>query len=388
MNTLMILQVLGWLAVGLVMTIFALTAGFDFGAGILLPLVGKTDGERRTVINTVGPTWDGNQVWLITAGGAIFAIWPRVYAASFSGLYFGFLLVLWALFFRPVAFEYRSKIQSVRWRHFWDNALFFGSLVPPLIIGVAVGNLFLGLPFQFDPISLRFFYGHQMHDAFAVLDLLRLLRPFALLCGLVSVLMMMMHGAAYLFLRTSGEITHRCQKIIQWTSTLMCLLFLLGGIWLAWGISGFHLESPAANTAFNNVVTQTVGGWLANYKRWPLMVVAPCLGVIGALGALVFARRWQPRAAFISSVCSIVGILFTFGLSLFPFIMPSTVAPNQSLLVWNASSSVLSLLGILITAVVMLPIIFIYTTFVYRKIWGRDTKLNPQVIAEKTYELY
>lgn len=390
MDTFMILQVLGWLVVGLVMTIFALTGGFDFGAGILLPFIGKTDAERRTVINTVGPTWDGNQVWLITAGGAIFAIWPRVYAASFSGLYFGFLLVLWALFFRPVAFEYRSKISSARWRSFWDWALFFGSFVPPLIVGVGIGNLFLGMPFQFDPISLRFFYGSSMTDSSALLNLVELLRPFALLCGVVSILMMIMHGAAYLLMRTEGVIFQRCQKIMQWTCGLLCLLFLLGGIWIATGINGFHLQfsADAMQHPLSSNVSLSLGGWLANYAKWPWMVLAPILGFAGAIAASIFARRSKPLAAFISSGSSIFGIMATFGFSLFPFIMPSTVAPSQSLLVWNSSSSELSLIGILVTAIIMLPIIFTYTAFVYRKLWGRNSKLSPEAIEKQTHEFY
>lgn len=390
MDAFAILQILGWLVVGLVMTIFALTGGFDFGAGMLLPFIGKTDAERRVVLNTVGPTWDGNQVWLITAGGAIFAIWPRVYAASFSGLYFGFLLVLWALFFRPVAFEYRSKIKTAKWRNFWDWALFFGSFIPPLIVGVGIGNLFLGMPFQFDPISLRFFYGSSMTDASAISDLFALLQPFALLCGIVSILMMVMHGAAYLFLRTNGIIFERAKKIIQFSSLLLCVFFLLGGIWIATAITGYHWQAIASPMLepLSNTVTTSLGGWLANYSSYPWMIIAPLLGFAGAILAYVFARKTQPLATFISSACSIFGIMATFGFSLFPFIMPSTVAPAQSLLVWNASSSQTSLIGILITAIIMLPIIFAYTAFVYRKLWGRNARLSPEIIDKHTHEFY
>ncbi len=389
MDMFSILQVLGWLVVGLVMTIFALTGGFDFGAGILLPFLGRTDAERRVIINTVGPTWDGNQVWLITAGGAIFAIWPRVYAASFSGLYFAFLLVLWALFFRPVAFEYRSKLTSAKWRSFWDWGLFIGSFIPPLIVGVGIGNLFLGLPFQFDPISLRFFYGSTMTDASAVIDLFKLLQPFALLCGVVSILMMVLHGASYLFLRTHGEVFHRSKKIIQWVSILLCICFAIGGIWLS-NLVGYHW-TPSVNPMANpltNTVTSSVGGWFANYHSYPLMMLAPFIGFIGAINAFIFASKIRPMLTFISSGMSIFGIMATFGFSLFPFIMPSTIAPQQSLLVWNSSSSTISLIGILITAIIMLPIIFAYTAFVYKKLWGRDVKMSENNVNQHTHELY
>lgn len=384
-----ILQLLGWLAVGLVMTIFALTGGFDFGAGILLPFIGKTDDERRMVVNTVGPTWDGNQVWLITAGGAIFAIWPRVYAASFSGFYFAFLLVLWALFFRPVAFEYRSKLQSFKWRQFWDWCLFTGSLLPALLIGVGVGNLFLGLPFQYDPESLRFFYGHGLVNDNALLSLFGLLRPFALLAGIMCVLMMIMHGASYLALRTQGEVYLRAKRAVKLGSVLLILVYAIGGIWLALGVQGFHWQ-PIANPALHpltNTVTTTMGGWLTNYATYPWMLSAPILGFMGAIFAYWFIRQDKQLPAFLSSSVSLFGILGSLGFSLFPFIMPSLTAPQQSLIVWNATSSQTSLIGILITALIMLPIIFIYTMFVYRKLWGRD-KMSTEYVKNNQHVLY
>lgn len=173
------LKLIWWLLVGVLLIGFALTDGFDMGATALLPFLGKTDDERRIVINTVGATWEGNQVWLITAGGAMFAAWPLVYAASFSGFYFAMLLVLFALFFRPVGFDYRSKRTDPRWRAGWDWGLFIGGFVPALVFGIAFGNLLQGVPFQFDS-DLRVTY----HGSFWAL-----LNPFALLCGLVSLIM-------------------------------------------------------------------------------------------------------------------------------------------------------------------------------------------------------
>jgi cytochrome d ubiquinol oxidase subunit II len=356
----------------------------------VLPFIGKTDAERRTIVNTVGPTWDGNQVWLITAGGAIFAIWPRVYAASFSGLYFAFLIVLWALFFRPVAFEYRSKLKTQKWRNFWDWALFVGSFIPPLIVGVGIGNLFLGLPFQFDPESLRFFYGTTMTDASAVADLFKLLQPFALLCGLVSVSMMIMHGASYLKLRTKGEVYKRSCTTIKWVSLLLFALFAIGGLWIAFGINGFvwHSMANPMQHPLGSTVTRGVGAWLTNYSMHPWMIIAPVLGLLGCLYTSFLAKKDALLKSFIASGVTIFSIMATFGFSLFPFIMPSFVKPAQSLLVWNASSSEISLAGIIITAVIMLPIIFAYTAFVYKKLWGRDTKMCPEVIEQRQHELY
>lgn len=390
MDMLSILQFLGWGAVGLVMIMFALTGGFDFGAGILLPFIAKNDLERRVVINTVGPTWDGNQVWLITAGGAIFAIWPRAYAASFSGLYFAFLLVLWALFFRPVAFEYRSKLKSPKWRNFWDWALFGGSFLPAFLIGVAIGNFFLGLPFQYDPITLRFFYGTSMAPTHAILDLFGLLSPFALFCGILSVTMMIMHGSCYLALRTQGEIYRRAKTIAGQSALILIGLFILGGLWVGLGIKGYHWSymQNALDYPLVNWVSQSTGAWLQNYNAHPILYFIPALAVLGCLMVSSFMQQERTLAAFISSCVGLTSIIITMGIALFPFIIPSSTHPAQSLLVWNASSSARSLLGILIVAVVMVPIILTYTLFVYRKLWGRDVRMSTQQIEEESKILY
>lgn len=389
MDMLYLLQFLGWVVVGLVMMLFALTGGFDFGAGILLPFIGKTDAERRVIVNTVGPTWDGNQVWLITAGGAIFAIWPRVYAASFSGLYFAFLAVLWALFFRPVAFEYRSKLQSLKWRTFWDWALFVGSFLPALLIGVALGNFFLGLPFQYDPVTLRFFYGESMQDANALSGLVGLLRPFALFFGIVSVMLMLLQGSSYLALRTSGLVYKRSRRVMMHSAWILILLFIIGGLWIA-KIPGYHWApmADALNHPLNNVVTTSLGGWLNNYEVYPILDFIPILGGLSAVAVIYFGCKERAFASFISSSITLICIIGTMGIALFPFIMPSSTHPEQSLLVWNASSSARSLLGIEVVAVLMVPIILYYTLFVYKKLWGRGEKMSVERIAEESKILY
>lgn len=360
-----LLQFFGWLAVGLLMYLFAATGGFDLGAGMLAPFIGKNDAERRVVINTVGPTWDGNQVWLITAGGAIFAIFPKVYAASFSGFYFGILLVLWSLFLRPVSFEFRSKLASPRWRSFWDWALCVGSFVPSLVIGVAIGNLFVGLPFQVDPISLRFIYGDPNNPS-ALIDLLHLLNPFGLLVGIVCVLMMLQHGAAYLMLRTSGPIFERSKTVLTVSAVLLILCFAVAGVWI-------KLAMPH---------------WLNNYHAYVWLWIAPTLGFLGSIFAIRFCNNNVASKAFFASCVSLLGIVGAMGFALFPNIMLSSTHPSESLLVWNSSSSVLSLIGILICAVIMLPVIFYYTTFVYKKIWGRDIKMSTDTIEKNQHELY
>src|SRR5208283_4606085 len=188
------LRLIWWVLLGVLLIGFAVTDGFDMGVGALLPFVAKKDIERRVTINTVGPVWEGNQVWFILGGGAIFAAWPALYAASFSGFYLAMFLVLAALILRPVGFKYRSKIESPVWRGFWDWALFIGGVVPALVFGVAFGNLFEGVPFGFDA-DLRFH---------STITLISLLNPFALVVGLVSLSMIVLHGAVWLNLKTEG----------------------------------------------------------------------------------------------------------------------------------------------------------------------------------------
>jgi len=389
-TTFEILQLLSWIAVGLILIIFSLTAGFDFGAGTLLPLIARNDSERRVVINTIGPTWDGNQVWLIIAGGAIFAIWPRVYAASFSGFYIAFLLLLWSLFLRPVAFEYRSKLQVPKWRKFWDCALFLGSFTPALLIGVAVGNLLQGVPFQYDPISLRFFYGANMTDTSGFIALLGLLNPFALFCGVVSVLMMCIHGASYVALRTDGVICQRARRAIRILAIILIVLFATGGVWIAF-LPGYHwtpMANPMMHPLTNQVIVKT-GDWLDNFRQHLWMLIAPMLVFIGAIMAIFLAGSERRRLTFLASCLVVWGIVATFGLSMYPFLIPSSSKPSQSLLLWNASSSELSLIGILVVAVIALPIIFIYTAFVYRKLWGRGSvRMSEQSIKDNHHILY
>ena len=220
------LKVIWWLLLGILLIGFAIMDGFDLGAGMLLPFIGRSDTERRVVINTIGPVWEGNQVWLILGGGAIFAAWPALYAASFSGFYLAMMLVLAALILRPVGFKFRSKMPGARWRSNWDWALFVGGLVPSLVFGGAMGNLLEGVPFSFDS-ELRATYTFGLFD---------LLNPFALLCGLVSVAMLVTHGAVYLAVKTDGIVAQRARSISSFAAVAWILLFAAAGIWLWMGI--------------------------------------------------------------------------------------------------------------------------------------------------------
>src|SRR5215470_17216915 len=201
-----ILRLIWWLFLGVLLIGFAIMDGYDLGVGMLLPYVAREDVERRVTINAIGPFWEGNQVWLILAAGAVFAAWPPIYTASFSGFYIAMFLVLATLILRPVGFEFRNKFPDMKWRAFWDYPLFAGGLVPSLVFGVAFGNLLQGVPFRIDS-DLRIHYEGS--------GLFELLNPFGLLCGVVSVAMLATHGAIYLTLRTDGVVAQRAHAAVR-----------------------------------------------------------------------------------------------------------------------------------------------------------------------------
>lgn len=360
------LRIIWWVLLGVLLIGFAIMDGFDLGVGILLPFVAKTDEERRVVLNSVGAVWEGNQVWLILGAGAIFAAWPHVYAVSFSGFYFAMLLVLLALILRPVGFDYRSKVNNKTWRCVWDYCIFTSGLVPSLVFGVAIGNVLQGVPFAFDD--------------FMVIDnqigFFGLFTPFTLLCGLVSVAMLTTHGACYLAIKTEGKILQRTQKILKIFSLLTIVLFALGGVLLQF-IDGFQVKTFAGTLADSNPLQKEVirvaGGWFSNYTIYPWMLIAPALGFVGQFVALIFARINHFGKAFIFSALSIFGIISTAGLTLFPFILPSSLNPNSSLIIWDASSSYFTLVVMLIAALIFVPIILIYTSWVFRVLRGKIT---------------
>jgi cytochrome d ubiquinol oxidase subunit II len=362
------LKVIWWALIGTLLIGFALTDGFDMGTAILLPFVGKNDDERRIVVNTVGATWEGNQVWLVTAGGAMFASWPLVYAAAFSGFYFAMLLVLFALFFRPVGFDYRSKRADPRWRGAWDWALFAGGFVPALVFGIAFGNLLQGAPFSFD-IDMRASY----HGSFFAL-----LNPFALLAGLVSVSMLTAHGAAFVKLKTDGVIAARAALALRASSAVTLLAFALAGAWVATSITGYRIESAPPLDAVADPLLKSVaagkGLWLANYARFPWMTIAPALGFLGGLAAFAVAGSRFEKTAFVATGAMIAGIILTAGFSMFPFIMPSSFDAKSSLTLWDSTSSRLTLEIMLVAVIVFLPIVLAYTAWVYRVMRGKVTQ--------------
>lgn len=379
-----ILKLAWWVLVGVLLIGFAITDGMDMGVGNLLPFLGKNDSERRIIINTVGPHWDGNQVWFITAGGAIFAAWPAVYAAAFSGFYLAMMLVLFALFFRPVGFDYRSKLADPKWRNTWDWGLFAGGFIPSLIFGVAFGNLLQGVTFHLDEF-LRASY-----DTSFIWALLPLLNPFAILAGLVSVAMLTGHGSTWLQMRADEVVASRARKVGFYLGISTSVLFAVAGLWI-W-IADFEyfviVSQPPLDALPNPLakeVAKEAGALFYIYRDYPISMLAPILGVVCPLIMALFSRFGMGGFAFMFSALGMTGIISTAGLSMFPFIMPSSTSLKSSLTIWDAASSHLTLTVMFWAAVIFVPIVLSYTIWCYYRMWGRVT---TEEITARSHSAY
>ncbi|NHB93808.1 cytochrome d ubiquinol oxidase subunit II [Photorhabdus cinerea] len=374
-----VLRFIWWLLIGVLLIGFAVTDGFDMGVGILLRIIGKNDTERRIMINSVAPHWDGNQVWLITAGGALFAAWPMVYAAAFSGFYVAMILVLSALFFRPVGFDYRSKLESRKWRNMWDWAIFVGSFVPPLVIGVAFGNLLQGVPFNVDS-QLRLFYAGSFFG---------LLNPYGLLAGVISLMMIVTQGATYLQMRTTGELRLRSRVATYICALVTMVAFLLAGVWLIYGIDGYvvtgGLDTMAQSNPLHKEVSHQAGAWLTNFNNYSWLWALPALGVVSPLLTMLMTRMNKAGWAFLFSSLTVACIILTCGVTMFPFVMPSIIDPNVSLTMWDATSSLMTLRVMFVVALIFVPIILGYTIWCYYKMFGR---LDKSFIENNKHSLY
>jgi cytochrome d ubiquinol oxidase subunit II len=373
------LKLIWWLFVGVLLVGFAITDGFDLGIGALLPFIGRNDEERRVIVNSIGATWEGNQVWFVTAGGAIFAAWPIVYATAFSGFYIALMLTLFALFFRPVGFNYRSKVADPRWRSAWDWGLFAGGFVPALIFGVAFGNLLQGVPFSFDN-DVRVTY---------IGSFWQLLNPFGLLAGVVSLTMLLKHGSIYLQIRTEGVIAQRALHATWITGALFILAFSVAGVWIMNGIDGYRIISMLSpnveSIPLDKTVEKVAGAWMNNYHSHPLLWLAPLLGIAGALLAIVLSAAKKPVMAFIASSVMLAGVIFTAGIAMFPFIMPSSSDPRSSLTIWDSVSSHMTLQIMFWVVLIFLPIVLAYTSWVYSVLRG---KITVETVRANDHNIY
>lgn len=376
-----VLQVIWWMLLGAILVVYAATAGFDVGVTTLMPFF-KDEEERRVILNTSAPTWDGNLTWIIFAGGGIFVVWPIVYSTAFSGLYAGILLILFPLFLRAPGYEYRNKLPSMKWKRFWDFGLFISGILPVFVFGVATGNCFVGFPFHFDPITLRMFYTGGLFDLF---------NPLGILAGLVSVAMIILHGSTFLQRRTEGNICNRARAVTFYAGTILLVLFSVAGMLIVFHAPGYTLVSSPANPTENilkSVVTSAPGDWFQSFYTYPWKAFGPVFAYAGIITAMLATYFKARNLAFWSSALAIAGIVATSGFTLFPFIMPSSTNLNESITVWNATSSQYALNVMLYLAVVLLTIIAAYKVFAYHSIWHRKGTLTVEDLRKNDHTFY
>ncbi len=372
------LRLFWWGALGLLLIGFALTGGFDLGVAVLLPFIGKTDDQRRVIINSIGATWEGNQVWLVLGAGALFAAWPMTYAVCFSGLYLALLMTLLALLLRPLGFDYRSKLSHPTWRRSWDRALFIGGFVPAVSFGLVFGNLVQGLPFIIDTEMRISYYG----------SFWGLINPYGLLVGVMSLAVFVMHGAAYLQLKTEAELAESARKAFMLAVLVTLIAFALGGYGLTL-VEGYHLTSEVIPDGPSNplkkMAKRVPGLWLDNYGHYPALWKLTAVPFISGLLSMWMAYKRFTGWTFIMSAITVSAMILTFGFTLFPFLVPSSLSLSSSLTVWDASSSHRTLHIMFWATVIFLPLILIYTSWVFRVLKG---KITEEMIRQNNHTFY
>ena len=370
------LKVIWWGLVLFLLVGFVVMDGFDLGVGMLLPVVGKTDDERRVLLNSVGPVWEGNQVWLIAGAGTLFAAWPLVYAAAFSALYVPFMFLLFGLFLRPVGFDYRSKLPDPVWRRWWDRALVVGGLLPTLVFGATLGLVLQGLPFRFDA-ALRIHYG-----AFAFHW------PLLLTAMGTALALLLLHGASFLQCKTQGAIAARSARLALWLGPLASAVFALGGVWLG-EMAGYRITAigdlNGALTPLMKEVVAVPAGWLGNFVAHPVLWAVPVLGLLLPLVCALASRLGKSGLALVASGGACAAMMLTVAIALFPFVLPSSLDPASSLTLWDSTSSERTLLIMLGIVGVLMPVNIGYTLWVYRVVRGR---VSAEQVRQHGHSLY
>ncbi|MBW1892524.1 MAG: cytochrome d ubiquinol oxidase subunit II [Deltaproteobacteria bacterium] len=322
---------------GLLWALFFMTDGFDFGIGILYPFLGKSDYDKRVMINSIGPLWDGNEVWLITAGGVTFAAFPTVYAVMFSSLYSALMLILFALILRGVSFEFRGKVNNPNWIKVWDACIFIGSFVPALLFGVAFANIFQGIPID----GNGFYHG----------TLFTLLNPYGLLGGILFLFLFLVHGALWLAIRSEGDLHERAVSTVK---KLWPILLIVAVIFLVASVFSTKLYD--------------------NYLEYPVLFLVILIAVAALLGTRMFISKKAYFKAWFSSSATIVSCIFFGIIGLFPNLFPSSIADEYSLTAFNASSSPLTLKIMLIVVVLSIPVVLAYQIWAYNLFKGKITE--------------
>lgn len=374
MEIYLILKLVWWLLLGILLMGLAIMVGMDMGVGTLLRYVGRSDTERRVALNIIGPHWDGNQVWFVLGGGAIFAAWPLVYATAFSGFYIVMLVLLWSMIVRPLGFEYRSKMPSARWRNNWDWTLFISGFVPMLVFGAAVGNVIQGVPFHFDWRMTSYYTG----------SFIELFNPFAILCGLLSVSLSIYMGGAILMHGGLDKLAERARKAALFGGILAIVLFSIGGFWVP-GMDGFLItQGPnpaAAQTPLHQVVARAPGALLSNFDSYPALWSIPALAYAGLILGMLSLVANRTLLGWWFGALAWIGVIGTAGVAMFPFMMPSSTNPSHSLTVWNSGSSELTLAWMLGFTVIFIPLIITYTSWAFWVMRGKVS--NDQISSSE-----
>jgi len=360
------LWVIGVLCVG-----FAITGGSDLGVCALIPWIGNNDSERSQLLESIGPTWEGNQVWLVTAAAALFAAWPLMYAASFSSFYLAFLLVLLALILRPPGIDYRHKLSKPLWRKSWDVCLFISGFVPCLLFGVALGNLLQGLPFSYDQNLMP----HPTGTFFHLLD------PYALICGLVSLSLLFVQACLFIQCKTLQPLRDRALHTAYLAGGVFMLTFTLAWLGALFYIDGYAVVSMGdPNQALIPTGKEVIKGpglWFRHYQQDSWGYIGPFLSILSVGMALILASLQRPKTALVCNSVAIASVLLTLGFTLYPFVMPSMSVPNHSLTLWDASASRLSLGWMLVAVLFFLPIVLGYTTWAFHVMRGTVSTTMP-----------
>lgn len=377
-----LLQYVWWGILGFFMILFSTTAGFDFGVTMIMPFLRK-ESDRSLALASIMPTWDGNLTWLVFIGGALFVIWPVVYGTAFSGLYFAMFCVLWPLFFRPPGFDYRDRIDNPTWRRLWDCGLLISSVFPVFVFGIAWGNCFLGFPFRFDPFSMREIYTGGFLDLFR--------HGFPWLCAFISLSMILMHGAAYLMRRVEGHIAVTAKRLHVGFTLLTLILFIVAVCVITYRLPGYHLLATPKNPLYhplNNLVSVNQQPWVTDYQVHPWKFYPMVLTFFGIIIGLWTNYLKAYAACFWSSACTIGGIIASAGCTLFPFIMPSSLKPTQSLTIFDSTASQYALGIMLYVGVVLSIIILIYKIFAFYTVWHKKPTISQNDIDSGTHGAY
>ena len=372
------LQFTWWIIVGAMMCIYAATAGFDLGVTMIMPWL-KDETDRRIVLNTSAPVWDGNNTWIIFIGGLFLVIFPPLYSTAFSGLLAAMYCILWCFFLRPVGYDYRGKINSHRWRRTWDVALFISAVVPVFVFGVASANAFEGFGFTIDPISLRSVMTESFWGLFSWAGIFG---------GVASIILILSHGGAYMARRTEGTLRLLGRKIHLICTLLLFLFFAITALFLIFH-KGFDYRPHVLEPPNGKIIVEYVNhGWWTNMLYHPWKFIGPALTVIFMLITLYFNRIQRFTLAFWTNVGVVFGTVATTGLILFPFIFPSYESPQISYTIWNATPTRYTLAALLYFAVVVFIIVAIYKFFTYYQLWNKQKTITAEDVKANEHHFY